>query len=246
MPSRDSVVWWLVLAGSVLAYLANSPAPVTWSWAQWMQALAALVGIVAGYLRSSPLPGNKPSEPDGPMTPPRMAVLLLVGLALGSIACGPRVPIPVVPAAPLSNLAALAQRAEQAGKVVVEAQSAEIGMHELGWISRDQHVTVQRSILVLATSVDELLSAASTTTTQQTAAAALAKVAAALTRFELDVQAVPNASVRGVLSAIARVVRLTVSVLPDAMPGPVVYTADVGDVLERWAPITYATMGGAR
>lgn len=87
MPSRDSILWWLLMAGSVLGYLSNAPAPATWDWAQWMQALSALVGIVAAKLATSPLAGERKSGVD----PSRFVGLLLAAvLLLPAVACGPK------------------------------------------------------------------------------------------------------------------------------------------------------------
>jgi hypothetical protein len=90
--NRDSVLWLLVLAGSVLTYLANAPAPITWTWAQWMQALSALVGIVAGWLRSSPLRGAQRPDDDGLVPPAKLvALVLLVALVpMTIVGCGPK------------------------------------------------------------------------------------------------------------------------------------------------------------
>ena len=57
MVTRDSLIWWLLIAGSVLTYLAQAPDPRTWTYQQTIQALAAMVGIIAGKLASSPLAG---------------------------------------------------------------------------------------------------------------------------------------------------------------------------------------------
>lgn len=56
--TRDSVVWWLAIAGAVLTYLAAAPVPSTWSYFDWIQALAFAVATIAGKLATSPLPGK--------------------------------------------------------------------------------------------------------------------------------------------------------------------------------------------
>lgn len=61
MLTRDSVVWWLLIVGAVLTYLSQAPDPRTWSYQQTVQALSAVVAIIAGKLATSPLPG-KPKE----------------------------------------------------------------------------------------------------------------------------------------------------------------------------------------
>lgn len=55
--NRDSVMWSLVILAAAGAYLATMPPPTEWTWAQWCQTVAALAGIVAGKLSTSPLPG---------------------------------------------------------------------------------------------------------------------------------------------------------------------------------------------
>ena len=57
MFTRDSMLWTLLIIGAGAAYLATMPAPWLWTWAQWMATVAALVGIVAAKLDTSPLKG---------------------------------------------------------------------------------------------------------------------------------------------------------------------------------------------
>lgn len=56
--TRDSYVLTLAIAGAILTYLAAAPPPWAWSYPEWIQAAAALVGIVAGKLATSPLRGQ--------------------------------------------------------------------------------------------------------------------------------------------------------------------------------------------
>lgn len=56
--NRDSIGWWLVILVSAAAYLSTMPPPNVWTWAQWMQTIAALAGTMAGKLATSPLPGK--------------------------------------------------------------------------------------------------------------------------------------------------------------------------------------------
>ena len=56
IPGRDSWLWWLGVAAAILTYLGASPAPASWSYHQWIQALAVVVGIISAKLSSSPLP----------------------------------------------------------------------------------------------------------------------------------------------------------------------------------------------
>ena len=59
MVTRDS--WVLVIAGlaSVLTYLQASPPPTQWDYAEWVKAIAMLVGIISAQLGWSPLPGKR-------------------------------------------------------------------------------------------------------------------------------------------------------------------------------------------
>jgi len=58
MPTRDSMVWWLLMIGAVVGYLATVPVPSSWSYEQWMNAVLVIIGIVAGKLATSPLAGT--------------------------------------------------------------------------------------------------------------------------------------------------------------------------------------------
>jgi hypothetical protein len=58
MFNRDSLLWWLVVIGSVAGYFATLPAPTLWSWAQWMNAVVVVTGLVAAKLSGSGLAGN--------------------------------------------------------------------------------------------------------------------------------------------------------------------------------------------
>lgn len=55
--TRDSILWWIVIVGAAATYLATMPEPWQWTWAQWMQTVAALAATVAGKLATSPLKG---------------------------------------------------------------------------------------------------------------------------------------------------------------------------------------------
>jgi hypothetical protein len=64
MLNRDSVVWWLLMFGAVFGYLATLPNPLTWEYAQWMNALVVIIGIIAAKLSGSGLAGNNTPERD--------------------------------------------------------------------------------------------------------------------------------------------------------------------------------------
>ena len=86
MWTRDSIVWWLLIVGAAAGYLSQMPAPATWTWAQWMQTLAALVGIVSGKLATSPLPGAKKDAPTG-IGAGVLVLLIGASLAVPSVGC---------------------------------------------------------------------------------------------------------------------------------------------------------------
>lgn len=71
--TRDSWLWWMLMLGSVFGYLATAPPPIDWTWQQGCNAAVVVLGILAGYLRQSPL---KKSEDGSYVTPPPVAVLL--------------------------------------------------------------------------------------------------------------------------------------------------------------------------
>ena len=55
--TRDSLVWFVTLGASVIAYLLAADKPPTeWHYHEWLQAIAALFGIISTKLQGSPLP----------------------------------------------------------------------------------------------------------------------------------------------------------------------------------------------
>ena len=57
--SRDSMVWWIGIAGALLAYLSSAPAPTDWDYPQVIQFLSAVVATISGKLATSPLRGER-------------------------------------------------------------------------------------------------------------------------------------------------------------------------------------------
>ena len=57
MLNRDSLVWWLGIAGAVVLYLSNADPPTLWTYNDWLQALAFAIATAAAKLATSPLPG---------------------------------------------------------------------------------------------------------------------------------------------------------------------------------------------
>lgn len=53
--ARDSAVWWLIIVGALVTYMADKPAPAGWHYADWMQFAAFIVATLAGKLSTSPL-----------------------------------------------------------------------------------------------------------------------------------------------------------------------------------------------
>jgi len=56
--SRDSIVWWLAIAGAALTYLATAPNPVQWDYAEWIKFTSFAVATLSAKLATSPLPGD--------------------------------------------------------------------------------------------------------------------------------------------------------------------------------------------
>jgi hypothetical protein len=95
--TRDSVLWWLAIAGSLITYLLSTSAPPTqWSYWQWLNFAAAVVATIAGKLAVSPLPSKREvraeEAADATVVRRYLPVGLLV-LLIGASACattGPR------------------------------------------------------------------------------------------------------------------------------------------------------------
>lgn len=59
--NRDSILWWVLIIGAVLGYMATLPPPTEWDYKQWLNAAVSIIGIIAAKMATSPLPG-KPKE----------------------------------------------------------------------------------------------------------------------------------------------------------------------------------------
>lgn len=59
MITRDSWVLVLVIVGSIAGYFATLPNPLTWEWAQWMNCVVFVSGLIAAKLSTSQLAGEK-------------------------------------------------------------------------------------------------------------------------------------------------------------------------------------------
>ena len=66
--TRDSLLWSFLILGAVFAYLGTMPPPWEWTYAQWIQSLAAVVATISGILRNSWLKGAE--GPTAKMPPP--------------------------------------------------------------------------------------------------------------------------------------------------------------------------------
>lgn len=72
MLTRDSWVLVLIIIGAVAGYLVTLPPPVDWSWAQWMNCVVFVSGLIAAKLSGSGLAGAN--------TPPKDTTTTLGGL----------------------------------------------------------------------------------------------------------------------------------------------------------------------
>jgi hypothetical protein len=61
--SRDSILWWLGIAGAILAYLSQSASPIEWGYPDWIKFAAVMVGIISAKLATSPLAGKNDQQP---------------------------------------------------------------------------------------------------------------------------------------------------------------------------------------
>lgn len=59
MITRDSWILVLVIVGSVAGYFATLPNPLLWEWAQWMNFVVFVSGLIAAKLSTSQLAGDK-------------------------------------------------------------------------------------------------------------------------------------------------------------------------------------------
>jgi hypothetical protein len=67
MITRDSWVLVLVIVGSIAGYFATLPNPLLWEWAQWMNFIVFVSGLVAAKLSTSQLAGeNTPHKESYP------------------------------------------------------------------------------------------------------------------------------------------------------------------------------------
>lgn len=58
--TRDSLVLWLAVAGTIVGYFAAADSPPTvWTWHEWMQFGVMLIAFIAGKLQTSPLPSKR-------------------------------------------------------------------------------------------------------------------------------------------------------------------------------------------
>ena len=58
MVTRDSLVWWLGLIGAVLTAVANEAGLFPEAWYRYINLAALLVGVVSGWMKTSPLRGE--------------------------------------------------------------------------------------------------------------------------------------------------------------------------------------------
>lgn len=58
LPTRDSLFLTLTTFSAALGYLAVNPDPRMWSYADWVKAMAFLIGVITAKLSTSPLKGD--------------------------------------------------------------------------------------------------------------------------------------------------------------------------------------------
>lgn len=64
MITRDSWILVLVIVGSVAGYFATLPNPLMWEWAQWMNFVVFVSGLIAAKLSTSQLAGDRTPTAD--------------------------------------------------------------------------------------------------------------------------------------------------------------------------------------
>jgi hypothetical protein len=69
--TRDSWVLTLVIIGSIAGYFATLPNPLQWEWAQWMNFIVYVAGLIAAKLSTSALASHR--------TPPSESTIALAG-----------------------------------------------------------------------------------------------------------------------------------------------------------------------
>ena len=84
--TRDSWVWTLGIAGSILVYLAAAPLPTEWTYYHWLQAASVVVGLIAAKLSTSPLKGEP--KDIGTVGPVKFIAPLLVAAVSMSLLTG--------------------------------------------------------------------------------------------------------------------------------------------------------------
>jgi len=72
MLTRDSLFLVLVVLGAVAGYFATLPPPTEWAWAQWMNCVVFVSGLIAAKLSGSGLAATT--------TPPKDTATALGGL----------------------------------------------------------------------------------------------------------------------------------------------------------------------
>ena len=130
--SRDSMLWSLMIIGSMVGYLASMPPPLDWNWSQWMASTAALVGILAGKLATSPLAGkddaNKINLNIRNITP----LILALALVLPLVGCATKAPVTKADAGIY--------------QVLGTVQDVEMTLHTSGVIADDLHGRINQKL----------------------------------------------------------------------------------------------------
>lgn len=126
--SRDSLLWTLLIVGAIVGYLASMPPPTDWTWSQWMASVAAIIGIIAGKLATSPLAG----EHDGAkVNVSKIAPLVVLLLLPGLVGCGPK------------SIHTAAVVSEQSSAGLLTAQKVVTTAYQAGAIPQATYLTLQ-------------------------------------------------------------------------------------------------------
>lgn len=129
--TRDSLLLWLGILGAAVLYLGNMPAPTQWTWAQWMQTIAAIIGVICGKLATSPLLGKEDVGGAGVGNVKLPVIVLAVALGLGMLT------LPSCAKAPpnLSPQAQTAYTADQISQAISHLRDTAIQAEATGGLS---------------------------------------------------------------------------------------------------------------
>lgn len=124
--TRDSVLWWLGLASAVLTALANEIGLFPAEWYRYIHLAALLVGIVSGWMKTSPLPGENDAAKKPPSVVTRVLIPFIVLLALGTVACGPPKTVQTEPGKRAWYASQVLQRVGELQSIAIDLEAKQI------------------------------------------------------------------------------------------------------------------------